>query len=150
MSDERNRQLDAEVAESVMGFEVFDLGYYGTEQETPRMRELHSWLEDVGIQAVGRYAIDVEQNFWQAMATGFGNWSPSTDISAAFTVVEKMRERYTNVSIHAANGWGVSFGDIKCERGNPDEFTERWTPTVSADTLPEAICRAALAAVEES
>lgn len=66
-------------------------------------------------------------------------WSPSTDIAAAMEVVEKMR----------ADGW--SFASTLYEGQLPYasfcKGTAKSSRNAQATTLPEAICRAALAAV---
>ena len=64
------------------------------------------------------------------------------DISSAWLVVEKLRERYSNVVLHGANGWGVSLGNITGTNGS-----ETWIGPFNAATAPEAICRAGLRAV---
>jgi hypothetical protein len=87
-------EIDCAVAEA-MGWEVFELGYFGTEEETPRMRELSEWLDKMEIDYVGTYAIDVSKDFAMPidtmMAEGF---HPSTDLNAAFhaqaVVIEKV------------------------------------------------------------
>lgn len=61
----------------------------------------------------------------------------SNDISAAWTVVEKMREKSRLIIDHDGLSWVVHFTDIPDVRA-----------IASADTAPEAICRAALAAME--
>lgn len=65
-------------------------------------------------------------------------WNPSTDIANAMKVVEKMREQgYGAVMADNMGGtpWSVDFvGTADVHEGD-------------ADTLPEAICRAALATV---
>lgn len=71
-----------------------------------------------------------------------GPWSPSTDIAAAWEVVEKIGlfsdEAYDGIGFtlwHDANGWFV---------GTPDFRTG-----VQAPTAPLAICLAALEALKE-
>lgn len=136
-----SEELDSAVVEKVMGWEVFDLGYYGTEEETSRMLELLDWINKVGIEAVGRYAIDVEKDFWCEMSTEFGNWSPSTSFEAAMQVVEKLNLTTTfSRRLNYKPQWGVAL-----TVPNREDYA-----CGESDSLPEAICRAALAAVENT
>lgn len=71
----------------------------------------------------------------------------SSDISCAWRVIDKLRERYTNIALHAANGWGLSLGSIGYDGTREDsQLVETWLPPINADTAPMAICLAALAA----
>lgn len=68
-------------------------------------------------------------------------WSPAQNIEAAMQVVEKMRERDYSIQINGYRRWGVTFVLESVEE-----------PTVrpcGSKSLPEAICRAALAAMEQ-
>lgn len=67
----------------------------------------------------------------------------STVLWAAWQVVEKLRESYTNVALHAANGWGFTCWNVT-ESG---EHTNIVGP-FDADSPALAICRTALKAVE--
>ena len=73
---------------------------------------------------------------------GSADWPPcySTDIAAAWPVLEKLRLKYTTVKIFAQNGWSVALGLIHADGG------EVWTVLVNAPTAPLAICKAALKA----
>ena len=112
---EAGRELDALVAEKVMGWQWYD--GHGTAGP--------SYWETQG----GEFA-------------HFGEFEPSTDIAAAWEVVEKMAELVGPISV----AWG-SFGtegnmaSVMAFMGNP--------PGVVAPTAPLAICRAALLAVME-
>ena len=85
MTDE---QLEKWAAENVMGWEYIIVGYYGTDDETERMRELKVWFDRVGIDSVGHYYINVKNDFWIPEV----EWNPPTDLNQAFMVVKKMRE----------------------------------------------------------
>lgn len=65
----------------------------------------------------------------------------STDISAAWEIVENLRKEFPEVEItHYKNNVGVTFlgGPINDERG------EHWIFTGKGKSVPEAICLAAL------
>lgn len=147
MTELSDREIDALVAEKVMELEVLDVGYFGSEDETPRMLELHDWMDDVGLESVGRYAIDVEKKWFREMSTGFGSWSPSTDISAAMEVVAHLEVQGYQWSFHRT-------APVKSMHDNKPH-AQFWTydkgvfqglHQATADTLPRAICMAALAA----
>ncbi|MBU7320298.1 BC1872 family protein [Paenibacillus oleatilyticus] len=67
------------------------------------------------------------------------DYSPSTDISAAWEVMEKMNESYWGVI-----ECGMSKGSIRCAFG---KYGVPNSPAIFADTAPEAICKAALLAL---
>jgi len=71
------------------------------------------------------------------------NWKParfSKDEEMALRIVEKMRSEFPYVRIDWIGTWGVSF------QVGGDVTSVIWSPVVSADTLPVAICVAALLA----
>src|SRR5687768_221843 len=80
------QDLDAEVAEKVMGYESMHVDYQYTTEESDRQRELRDWLDHVGIESIGDYFIDVKANWWREQR----EWSPSTDIAAAMQVIEHL------------------------------------------------------------
>lgn len=115
------RELDAEVAECVMGWTRHPAKMHPTDNRT--------------INGVLYCPPD-----YPTTVLGGLNCVPyySTDIAAAMEVVEKMRVLKLGVCIDDAslpNPWFVDFDDGK-KRG-----------TATAPTLPEAICRAALATI---
>ena len=67
----------------------------------------------------------------------------SGDIAAAWQVVDWLRARFTNVSLTAANRYACIAWNISSEGEDSASVWER------GDTAPEAICLAALAALEE-
>jgi hypothetical protein len=91
---------------------------------------------------IGDYFINVPTDFWIAQK----NWKPSTDISAAWAVVEKIKENpYLYPQIIWSHSWVC-----KIWRNNPNDNEDfGWLAEVYAPTAPEAICRAGLAAVSE-
>lgn len=105
------RELDALIAEKVMGW-----------VKTLRLPNAHdTWDDPAGLC-----------KSWVEMFT------PSTDISAAWQVVEKLRLSQFDVHLCTA----TVFGDWKCG------FWKGSAGTVSASTAPLAICLASLRAVE--
>lgn len=107
---EPGRELDALVADKVMGWEL-------SATQT-------NWMHDHNIAAI------------------VVNWHPSTNISAAWEVVEKMQKRF---NFFIANERGEK--EIRCTfqwyRGGVDNMLEY----VIAATAPEAICKCALIAI---
>ena len=66
----------------------------------------------------------------------------STDIAAAWQVVDALYERGYNVALNCYHGWETRH---ECEIA-PDADPQRWQ-NANADTMPHAICLAALKAV---
>lgn len=130
-----NRCLDAWVATAVMGWEKFEVGYFGSDS-SPRQNELEEWMDKNEIESVGDYFIDVDKDFWIEEE----KWKPSSDISAAWEVVEKMEGDWWKMEfltgIHAAM---FEKPNMKCADQTYHEAT--------ADTMSLAICRASLLAV---
>ena len=106
------RELDALVAEKVMGWEYFPA------QATGMFVRLGYFFDPVSGEA-------------------HHHWSPSTDISAAWEVVEKMSEQWPQYQLaKIEDGWSVMWG-----------FDGYGWPEATGKTAPEAICKAALLAV---
>lgn len=117
-----NRELDAQVAEKVL--RLYDVHKAGKGE----------WLQHDGCFAfVGERVYRDDKGFFTRLPYY------STDIAPAWEVLERMREYCPDVSIYTKEdkwncGWfydGYAFGNY-----------------VSTDTAPEAICRAALKAME--
>jgi len=151
---EAGRELDALVAEKVMGWEYLEVGYFGEEDETPRQVELNDWLDKVGIESIGPYFIDVERDFWIYASDMWGHgWNPSTNIADAWRVVEKLCNWDVDDNMLVLEGQGP---DIE-EEGQPGWVAKQWWKADivgiaghnigEADTAPHAICLAALKAV---
>lgn len=47
-----------------MEFEIVEVGYFGMDDETQWQRENEEWMEQVGIESVGVYAVDKILNEW--------------------------------------------------------------------------------------
>lgn len=47
-----------------MGFEIVEIGYYGTDSETKWQLENLDWMVLVGLENVGTYAVDKILNEW--------------------------------------------------------------------------------------
>jgi hypothetical protein len=109
LSMEAGRELDALVAVEVMGWH--------NDHEVP----YYDWVQE------SNEVIHISKR-----------WSPSSDIGAAWEVVEKMiANGWWNTDIGFGSGIVVSFDDGST------------THQAKADTAPLAICRAALLAVME-
>ena len=77
-------------------------------------------------------------------------WSPSTDIMAAWQVIEKMREGYS-ISIHTIGSIWQCTLEIKDHKTRfPVEVAHAGDAFADADTAPLAICRATLMAVRDN
>ena len=118
------RELDALVAERVMGWDIHPVS------PDPYEKELAWYSEDGKLQCGDEY------------------WKPSENIADAFQVVEKMKELGYKVQRFGTGDlmgdkWQASFADvyrIVSYKGDKGDFAD-------ADTLPLAISQAALLAV---
>ena len=130
-------ELDTLVATKVMGWESIAIGYFNSDEETSRQNELEDWINNVGIDSIGDYYIFVPDSFWVEK----DDWSPSTDILAAWQVVEKMRDIGEGCQVN------ILTGIFKKYRVTVREFKMNCTVVDIVDnTAPEAICKAALIA----
>ena len=120
------------------------------EKKTLRLaREVMGWKIE-GAVDVGYWTFDAHDTVLYIVAPGSCPlWRPYDSIADAWMLVEKLRRRFTNISIHGANGWGVTLGDIRADEDNPDgPLIEKWIgpfgDTGNPETPCEAICEAAL------
>jgi hypothetical protein len=116
-----NTDLDKQVAEEVMGWETQYCPYWEREywcKRVPNAKDLHreSW--------VAKYPRK--------------EWHPSTDIKAAWEVVEKLREWKNFVEVGCYDETYVVYVGLS-DKG--------YDVTGEAETAPLAICKAALRAV---
>lgn len=81
-------QIDNLIAEKVMGWELLEVNYAGTPEQTPRHIELEQWMEDVGLKEVGYFWIDVSHNIWEEFS-GQSRWNPSNNIVHAWRVIRE-------------------------------------------------------------
>lgn len=126
---EAGRELDILIAEKVMGYVWRKSAMTGRRCLYPPYA-IPYWMSE---QATGSEPLVTD---WERI--NFPRFS--TDISDAWRVVEWLRSQYTNVSMGAANGWGFSAWDVTMD----DDYLN--PVHGNADTLPHAICLAALKA----
>lgn len=74
----------------------------------------------------------------------------STDIGAAWRVVEKLRETYSRVEVHSVTVLGEDARYVCMVEEKTGEVHERYVAQADAATAPLAIVRAALMAVERT
>lgn len=127
MTREAGRELDAEVARRVMEIEPIRVN------------------DDISVFTIRRDWLD-EGDYYYYEADKSGTYELphySTDIAAAWEVVERLRERYDRqlevrpYSLKLSNAYRVAIRDVHAE-----------LDYVTAPTAPLAICLAALAVVE--
>lgn len=101
---------------------------------------------------IGKDEFDADLCYWQ------DGWGPrhvleySSYLTDAWHIVDKIRERFSNVSLHGSNGWGLtcfniydSETDLELFSDDRQQFIERnIVGPVNADTPALAICRTAL------
>lgn len=114
-------ELDALVGEKVMGWTDIDLEWRG--------EDFHS-----GVPLIGK---GTSPNGGICGIPHFSN-----DIAAAWEVIEKLKDGpFRQANLHVENGFGHYGIQLW------DEREQRLMPGTYADTMPLAICRAALRAV---
>lgn len=139
--------LDTMIAEKVFGWERLVVGYFGLrDSETPRQVELEGWLDELGVESVGEYFIDVPSK----LCISVDERQFSTSMAAAWLVVEKM----------CADGWSwesVGGGALGHQSGWRAHFYKYpislqdsvdWPRSGDAPTMPHAICIAALRVID--
>lgn len=158
------REMDALIAERVMGWELVDNDYYilnrpgdpfykthpdpaglvptrdGKSLGTPSQVKWQDLFEELEIHSVGLYWIDpVNRSVVEA-----DNFQPSTDIAAAWQVVERLEAINIGVELsHAPDDQWECWSLHQTEPNRYESWGQIW-----ADTAPLAICRAALKAME--
>ncbi len=156
MSD---RELDAQVAEKFYKYRVSWWSLYPIEQANGECRQATYGMECLLPNDKGDMPI-------LEMLQG-DEWVPvphySTDDTAAMLVVEKMTERWPGASErfvmyknHGSDEWCVGWQTLAFLRFEPgttgwvdtDKMEKHQAPMASADTLPLAICKAAVMAAE--
>jgi len=131
------REMDALVAEKVMGREV-TANVGGFERGS-------GWHDDYGFTR-SRHPRNPPYTFGDKLEESNANYERvpfySTNISAAWEVVEKMRERALCVTLEwtITDGWDFSI--------TPHDFPYEFCIKENASSIPLAICLAALKAVE--
>lgn len=132
-------RLENLVAEHVMGWELLEVNYVGTPEETQRQKELEDWMDKNKLKSVGLYWIDVEKDFWIS-AIGYLGWRPTEKIGQAWSVLEKFPDSEYLIDITRIND---DFWSIKI-----DNRKERLYPWHADKNICVAICLAALYAKE--
>lgn len=135
------RELDAAVAERVMGWEWFTAVNVNV-----LVPPEHHWRVQRSWRIPGKHGEedDIDSARFYDSRNG-GKQAPvvpaySTNIAAAWLVVEELTAHGLRLSLDMFGGdpWWAEFADERWERG----------AQATAPTAPEAICRAALAAME--
>ncbi len=145
------RELDALVAEKVMGLGVIEQryawygdGYWGVD---PFQHDLDWKQTNEEMHPVWREFPDCKDPSRCLDCKDTSCWSVvphySTNISAAWEVVEKVWPSGSGMCLTPSSfGWAIYY---------PLTITMKWSqPVVKADTAPHAICLAALKAKDES
>lgn len=116
MNDSELRQLDLQIAEKVFGYD-----------------RLTARIDPMNRDGEPQYHMDYPHGHDFALFY-------STDISAAFMVIEQVCKRGYEVNILGPNGWHVSFN-------NTDPIN---TVGAGGPSLPDCICRAALLVMQNT
>lgn len=123
------RDLDALIAEKVMGWQVFKRKWSENAIDKPELRSTWAILPD-GSEKFLFHAPNIY--------SGREPWSPSTDIAAAFTVVE----RFTGKGVPFGISYDVNYGYDK--RTGWSISIDGVSVVTFYESLPLGICLAAL------
>lgn len=96
------------------------------------------WRRVVVLPEINRWMVSDSQ--WSGYYVF--DWSPSTDITDAWQVVEKMRQDLWLVNISGGHFWDCEIIDMSIEDEDRGDYAAR-----NKETAPLAICIAALRAV---
>ena len=112
-----------------MGWELLHIDYFGTPDETPRQKELESWLlDEVKLEEIGDFYIDVDKNFWMPIE----EWLPDIDLNQCFMLVEKMREEGLRLQLDNFQGFNESVWCAVFNNGSSDiTFNEGPNPALA-------------------
>jgi hypothetical protein len=114
-------------------------------------RDVMGWsVRDVNFRGVRRVIADVSDSdgsIYQLRIWGVSGtraWEPQYNIADAWMLVDALRKRFRRVEVH------VGGDDEMCcmIAAGTDDVDEHYPHIAIAETVPEAICLAALAALE--
>lgn len=115
----------------------------GFEDSPPLPVANHHWDCEVATKVLGwvRHASSLDRTLgWTGNGKEWDHTPKFTkDIAAAWMVVDLLRTKFTNVSLHGANGWGLTCWNIDADGNSKDIVAP-----INADTPALAICRVAL------
>lgn len=138
MSEQAGREMDARVAEKVMGWKRVRWCDWQTDTRTSFT---YSW-HDAVTGKMTELAEDCDDYY-----NPKGSWSPSTDIEAAWEVVTALERKSLFLTLsrnqipNDANGQQSKWDVLLWDNG------KQVAHNATADTAPLAICKAALKAV---
>jgi hypothetical protein len=83
---EEIKEQEAELIAKFMGFEIGEVGYFGMDDETKWQVDNEKLLDELGIEAVGKYAVNRHSKIWSE----FEYLKYSSDWNWLMPVVEKI------------------------------------------------------------
>jgi hypothetical protein len=135
---EAGRELDALVAEKVMG------GFVDDPDAGAGTGEVWFWVHPQdGVLRGEPYLMSEDDDPEPYWSHSWHRWKPSTNIAAAWQVVDMLYKRGFGVGVVMQHGWDTACECIVFKTSIVDDDTIH----ASADTAPHAICLAALAAL---
>lgn len=110
MSNEVTITQMNEVIARFMGFDKVRVGYFGCDDETEWQRKHEFWMDKVGMESVGDYFVDVDNDEW--LFCDDVNYDKSWD--ALMPVVAELKERFketnkTNPAQTQMHNEGINF-----------------------------------------
>ncbi len=114
-----------EILAGVMGYEYFEMNYFGESSCTARQHELEKWFDKMGMDSIGTYLFKVENNEWME----FKDFYPDTDLNQALLLLDafnaKHRTNQTTVET-TYDGWRIFIkaGSVKWKVKTKDLASE--------------------------
>jgi hypothetical protein len=133
MNDEQLKRIDIVLAESVMGWEYLEVGYFEN-GAGERQYELSSWMQKVGLGSVGAYFIDVPEDFFIPV----DDFTPSTDANDALKAIDRFCEEGVDTDIF------ITSKRISVRLQGVEEGVNVSVGYAEAETAPLALCLAML------
>lgn len=96
MNTESKTITDNEVIARFMGYDIVEVDYFRSPEETEWQRKHSEWMDKVKIKSVGRYAVKVEEDIWQE----WEDFDYSNDWSQLMPVVEKLNNLLDNGALN--------------------------------------------------
>jgi hypothetical protein len=137
MSEQAGREMDARVAEKVMGFDC------------KHVDDGEGWCQFCGEEMIEYSQMYWDQNKWlqdrqsRPVETKCQGLHYSTSIAAAWEIVEALRQKYCCIKVYSDHAYIYECTIVK----DPDDDHDEPEIFTQADTAPLAICLAALKAV---
>lgn len=149
------KHVDALVAQYVMGWQHFNVGYWGVKPDDPRSeykdhpeseqeKVLRNWLRKSCQRSyydgsVGDWWIHLDDKYCIKQ----DRWTPSTDLEQAYKALNRVLRIVPQSDMHIEHLLGTGWCCSTCSDEDA-EGNRRWKAFKSFETLPQAMCAIAI------